>query len=539
LQSDVKKQTFLHGALILTISGIIVKFIGFIYKIPMTRIFGEETMGYYNSALSIYTTMYVLSTSGLPVTVSRMVSSAIALKKFRDTSRILKISLLVYSSISFLIAIFMLFFSKTIASWTGNDPAFEALIAVAPAIFFVSAVAGLRGFFQGHQDMMSTGISNILESFFNLVVGFSLALILLKAGFPLSTVAAGAAVGVSVSAAISLLYMFIIYLKNRNSTKLYLNQESFPATPYKQIASEFLKASLPILIGALTMNLTNTIDVFVLMNRLIVSGYTSEYANFVYGSYTSMAVLLYNMPATITAAICTSAIPALSRSYTLQQPERIKSAIDASFRMNALIAFPIAFGMSVMSGPILNILFSNRPEGVAIATPLLNILGLAVIPLSIATVSTSMLQAIKKPHIPVINIFIAGLIKFLMNYFLIANPNIRIFGAPFATFICYLIITILNLHQLKKNTGVFPSISSAFTKPLFSSVLCAAGAFLLYKAIGNFVPNLVSTVISVLFGMAIYLISLYFCKGITAKDIEILPFGKKIKKILEKIRIMR
>ena len=535
MSSSVKKQSFLKGALILTISGFLVKIIGFIYKIPLTNIVGEEAMGYYNSALTIYTTMYVLATAGLPVTVSRMIASATALKKYKDPAKILKIALLIYSSASFLIAIFMLIFSDTVAGWTGNLPASHAMAAVAPAVFFVSAVAALRGYFQGFQNMVPTSVSNILESFSNMIIGFSLALILLKSGYPLPIVAAGAVTGVSVSAAISLLYMLFKYFQNKKSIhREFLDREdSLSETGYKSLAGEFLKASVPILIGSLTMNLTNTIDVFVLINRLVDSGLAEKAANIIYGSYTSMAVLLYNMPATITIAICTSALPTLAKAYTLKQPDRIRSAINASFRMNALVAFPAAIGMAVMALPILSLLYPSRPNGVAIAAPLLSILGFAVIPLSIATVSTSMLQAIKKPHIPVINIFIAGVVKFLLNFFMIATPSIRIKGAPIATLVCYLLIATLNLWQLKRNTGMFPDIKMTIIKPLISALGCGITAYFSYKFFNNFIPHKLSTVVSIALGAVIYVILLFLVKGITLNDINLLPFGKKIKKVLE------
>lgn len=528
------RQTFVKGALILTVSNIIVKVISALYIVPLTNLIGEEGMGYLNSAYTIYTIMFIVATAGLPITVSRMIATSNALGRYHEPDKILKIALSVYLSISAVVTVSMFFGAKGIAHFLNNSSAEFSFMMIAPAIVLISGVSALKGYFQGFQNMVPTAITNMIEAIIKFVAGIGIAWYLLSKGYSLPIVAAGAIAGVTLGSLLCGFYIITIFVMRKRTLKLSQYLGATPSRPTNEILKEFIFTAAPILLGSLTLNITNAIDLVVIMKRLGASGLTEDVANKLYGSYTSMAVTFFNMPTLIILAISTTILPAMAAAFAVKNTKRIKSSVDYALKSTAILAMPLALGMSVMAQPVLSLLFGSRPYGVSVAAPLLNILGVAVIWLSIGTVSNSMMQAIGKPIIPVYNILIGGTIKFVSNFILIGIPSVRIMGAPISTNLCYFTIMFLNIFWIKKYTGVMPNIKDIFIKPFFAAAACAATAYGTYFYVGKIIGFKLSTLVGIALGGIIYLILLLLLKGLTKDEIYLLPLGKKLAKILEK-----
>lgn len=422
-----------------------------------------------------------------------------------------------------------------------NTKAAPALRAVAPAILLVSLVSAYKGYTQGHSNMTPTAIANLIEVLIKLFCGLGFAFYMQKQvadpkGEDLPLVVAAAVIGVTFGSFLALVYMFFKYrsIKKQNAALMPETALQCPATPYRKILRRFIHLAIPITIGSIVSNLANVIDLFLVMRRLCtLPGVTEEIANGLYGAYSSMASTIFNMPSSILLSIGISALPAISAAFTIRDERRLTSTVNSSLKMCTLLAFPCAVGMSVLAGPILELLYADR-EGTAIATPLLAILGPAFLFMSLAQLSTPILQAVGRADIPVRNIVIISVVKIVLNYILIAIPSIGIKGAAISNVVTYLILMILNFAALRKVTKVKTDIKSVYVKPLLASLGCGAAALLTYTLLNGMIRQSFATILAILAAVLVYAVLILFTKTLKEEDIKFLPNSKKILKILEK-----
>ncbi|MBQ6836908.1 MAG: polysaccharide biosynthesis protein, partial [Clostridia bacterium] len=475
-----KTQSFAIGALVLMIASIATKIIGAIFKIPLTNLIGADGMGVFGVAYTIYSTLFVISTAGLPIAISKMVAEANAVGNHKRIKSILKVSLLSFSVIGILASFIMVIFAEPLTNLVGNTLAYYAVLAIAPSLFFVSIVSIIRGFYQGLSDMVPTAVSQVLESAGKLGFGLLFAYILQSRGYSFEICAAGAILGVTLGTLMSAIYLFIIVGKK---FKEYKNIDA--DEPFVPLAKSIVKMAVPVTVGSAVLSLTNLIDMFLVMNRLqSAAGFSEMMANKLYGAY-NMSVTLYNLPQTFVVAISVSIIPAIS-SF-IAQNNRIKTAetIGTAFKLASMIAFPAGIGFLILSKPILNLLYYSKPEDVVIAAPLLSYLGIAVMFIALVSLSNSVLQAIGKINVPVFTMLVGGIVKIAANYILVGQPDVNINGAPIGTMCCYGVIAILNLIVIKKNYKEV-SIVKMFSKTFVSAVVMGIFAYLMINPVSAY-----------------------------------------------------
>ena len=525
----------MHGAIILIAANIIVKIIGALFRIPMTNIIGGEGMGYFQTAYGMYNMLFVLSTAGLPVAVSKLVSENVAKGNYSDVKKIFNISLVSFMIIG-LIGTFVMFAgAQSFAQLANNDKAVYCVIAIAPAIFFVAIVCTFRGYFQGLSNMVPTAVSQIIEALSKLFIGFIAALLLLKLGESLEIASSGAILGTTIGSVLAAIVLIVFYKRSKQIK--FINEKaknSKSSRSSMSIFKEIIKIAIPITIGASVLSLTNLVDLFLVMNRLGDAGFTQAQANSLYGTYTSMAVTLFNLPPSIVISLSISIIPAIAGAFALNNIKRLKNTIESALRIGVLFALPCAVGIAVLSKPILDLLFFSRPSDVAIAAPLLTSLGGGVFFVCMVSLTSSMLQAIGKVNIPVITMLIGGCIKLATNYILVGNPSINIAGAPIGTTLCYGMITVLNTYFLIKTLNIVPNFLNVLIKPLVSSVAMGISAIVVYNFSIHIVGSKISTLVSVIIAMVIYILMLIVVKGFVKQDIELMPRGKKLAAFMEK-----
>ena len=214
-----KKQNFIHGAAILTVGVIIMKLLGFIYKIPLGNILGDEGYSMFTSAYSIYFIFFTLATAGLPVALSRLIAEADANGRAKQEEKTFRVALATFAVIGVIFALVLFLFPEWLAAkYLENPDAALSIKAMAPSILLVCLVSAYRGYCQGNGNMIPTTVDEVLEVLFKVISGLILASCLLKAGFGKPVGSAGAILGVSIGSVISLLYM-IIY-KRRHYSEL-------------------------------------------------------------------------------------------------------------------------------------------------------------------------------------------------------------------------------------------------------------------------------------------------------------------------------
>lgn len=539
-----RKQSFVHGAVLLMASNIVVKLLGAVFKIPLRNLVGVDAMAYFNSAYSFYVLFYMISTAGLPVAISRMVAAANARGNAGEVKRIYKVSMAMFVAIGAVGTAIMVLFSKKFAASTGiGDDLYLSIIAIAPTLFFICITSSYRGYFQGLQNMIPTSISQVIEAVGKLVIGLIAGYIAIKAGCSNAEVAAYVILGVTVGVVANTLYLGIAKAVPVNN-QLNVNPDMTPRTR-GQISAELIKIAIPITVSSSIMSLTNVIDTLVVVNRLVDIGISTELARAYYGSYTSSAVTLFNMPPTLIYPFAISAIPALSASFANKDFAKSKATAESTFRIASLIALPCAFGMSALSTPIINLLFRDEDIGFAadgsvitsngVSGPMLSILAIAIFFIGMISVTNSILQAYGKEMTTIVSTCAGIAVKFITSYILIGMPQVGVYGISLSTMLCYLTIMCFNVFFMVRFTGIVPGIRKIFLKPFVAAVICAAGAigshFLLEKTP---LAGKLSTVVSILIAVVIYAVVILFIKGLDREDVAMLPGGDKISALLIK-----
>jgi len=442
---DIRKQTFLHGAIILMVANIIVKIIGSIFRIPIYHLIGGEGWSYYQTALSLYVYFFGISTAGLPVAISKMISVANMEQNYEEEKRIFRLSLLVFVTIGIIGTGSMIAVSRFFVETAMIPEAHYSVLLLIPTLFFVCLTASFRGYFHGKQNMIPTAMSEVIESLGKLLIGIAAALYALSRGYELYIVAAFAVSGITVGVIAGFIFLTVTkFISDRRENKIrkleatQKQKAKFKAArrSNRAILREIIMIALPITLSASLIRLSGVIDTLIMPRRLIDAGYTSEAARTAFGDYSVQAMSIFNFPNVLIIPFSVSIIPVLSQHFANKNKAAIKSTVESTFRVISIISMPCAFGIAVMSMPILNLIFTNR-EAVLATAPLLSVLALAVVFVSISAVTNSMLQAQGQERKTVISTGCGILVKLVSSYILVGIPEIGRFGIPIGTFLCY------------------------------------------------------------------------------------------------------
>ncbi len=518
-----KSGNFLSGVISLSLSAVIVKIIGLVYKIPMLRLLGSEGMGYFNSAYEIYALLCTISTAGLPVAMSVMISRCEG--REGAVERIFKISMRLFLTLGIIGTALMLAVSYPFACFLGNDKSFYSILAISPTLFFICAVSAYRGYFQGMSRMMPTAISQMIEAAGKLILGILFASVALYAGLETEAVAACAVLGLLLGSAISAFYLLILKRRNSNGISIVrLERES-------GIIKELLRTAIPVTLSAAVISLTKMIDMTMLLRRLQSIGYSSEEAFSVYGSYTTLAVPLFALAPALVSSVAVPLIPRLSRAIAERNLDAQTETVNDGIRLTCMIAMPIGAGLSLFSKEILELIFKGQTEAIEMSAPLLSILGFSVTLSCLITVGNSVLQAYGHPSIPVISMTVGTLCKTALAFILIGNRGINAAGAPISTFFCDLVINIVNFSYICKYAPGEIKVGKTLVRPFVASTAAVAVAKLLYGiAETKYGEGSVLTLAAIAVAALIYALLCIILGVIDKNDFEKLPFASRARK---------
>ena len=529
--SKPKKQGFLQGAAILTLGTILVKLIGALYKIPMNRIIGTEGFGHFNVAYSIFSVLLTVSTAGLPIAVSRMISQANTLGNRRQVQKIFHTSLRIFLVIGALCSAVMLIFAPQLANWMEDPDAIYAIAVLAPAVLFLCIISSFRGYFQGQQYMTPTAVSQVIEAVVKLVLGLGAVYIVLGLGFGTPEAAGGAIFGVTAGSVLAAVYLLFQY--RRKHVRLTAADRNSPVLSTRDTAKQLLKLAVPITIGSTGLQIFNALDTKIILGRLQDAiGLTSKAASSLFGTY-SAAQTFYMLPPALITPLAISIIPTVTAALTLNNYREARRTEESAVRMTALIALPCAAGLAVLASPIQKVAYNYDAETLQVAGPLLAILGVAVVFNCMVSVTNAILQAHGKVTIPIYTTLVGGLVNIITDYVLIGMDSIGIYGAAIATIAYCAVIMFLNIAAMHKSMELPPRILLQFVKPIVATAVMAAGAYFSYEAVQRVIPSAtVSVLASILVACVIYGVLVYAMKIITWYDCQLLPKGDLIARIL-------
>ena len=528
-----KKQSFLGGAAVLAFGIVAVKIIGAVFKIPLRNILGEGGSADFSNAYNIYATMLTISTAGLPVALSKLVSEAYARGRTRQAQRTFRLSLIVFLVLGLLSFALMWWGNDYLAGLLNNPRAAYGIRTLAPAVVCVGCLSAFRGYAQGRQYMTPTAVSQILEALCKLVFGLALSMWLLKIGRPDYIAAAGAIGGVTIGTILSLVYMALNYVRHRPAL-----QSGERCAASRTIARRLLALAIPITIASSMVSIITLIDTSLVQGQLQNAlGYTLDETRALYGNY-SACMDLYNLPSSLMVALTASVIPAVSASITQHNERQTARIVRSSFRVTALLAFPMGLGLWSLSGPIFR-LFYPRYDG-ELGGQLLSVLGIASIFVCLMLITNSILQSYGRVNIPIVTMLIGGVVKIVLNYNLTAVPDINIHGAPIGTLVCFSLTAILNLIAVSRVASFRLNYPGYFLRPLLASLVMALSArgvyalcahFLLTEESGRMMMLLcVGAAIAV--AVVVYAVLVLALRIVTRDDLALLPKGEKLARIL-------
>ncbi len=532
-------KLFFSGVLILTISNLIVKAIGLMFKIPMNHIVGDEGMGYYNEAYTIYTFLYMVSTAGLPTAISIMVADSRAAGKIRQVKRIFRVSLALFFVIGIVGMLVMLLGAGPLSTMIGAENTKYCIMAIAPTLFFICISSALRGYFQGYQSMFPTAVSQLIEAVCKLGVGITLALYAIRMDLPIYIAAAYAAVGLTIGAGLGMMFLTFakLFFKEQQYDAEYVAVSGVDETmlPGRTLLKKLVIIALPITISASVMSLTNLIDAAIVQQLLQSTGLTQVAATSLYGNYTSLAVPMFNLPPVLIYPISYSIVPLLSAARKKGDHQRCRLVMESSMRVAMLIGIPCGLGLAALSRPILDLFY--KANSVELAAPLLTLLAPSTAFICILSVTNAILQANGHERKPLISMLTGACVKIVTNYFLIQVIGMK--GTPISTFLCYLTVTVMNLYFVYKYVGVMPKLSGLFGKPLVASIACAATAFFSWELIAGFISGKLATIAAICLAGLVYLVLIFLLRGVSGEDVKLLPKGEKIYGLLNKLKLVR
>lgn len=581
-----KSQTLLNGALVLSLATVIIKVIGVIYKIPLSNMIGTVGRGLFDSAYSLYVPVYTVAMAGLPVAISNMVSKAMALGRYRDVKVIHKVAKRLFLIVGIIGTLAMFILTYPYALSAKNMDIIPAVLVITPSIFFCCVMSSYRGYYNGLSNMTPTAISQVLEAGGKLIFGLVCAKWAISYGLSrfeqgltvfgqtatteseaLSAIypyaAAGATAGVTLGTVVGVIYLLIMHkVSGDRITKTELASAPKPEKS-GVIAKKMFQFAIPVALSSLVFSITNLIDAITVQNRLetvvlnnmdlirnmyseqLVGVLDADVKNFLYGAY-SLSLDFRNLIPSITMTLGISAIPALSAAWAVKNKKAIKVSIESVMRVTMLVAMPCGIGMGVLAQPILAAFYGSgaSASGVSIAAPVLMVYGFTIFLIALSQPMTNMLQALDKTKIPLVSMTVGAVVKFVSNLIFVSIPSLNVNGAVIGTVSCYAVITIINLIAIIKTTRIRINFISVFLKPIICGVLCGIGAYTSFGLSNRFIPdfslaghnvkNILCLGIAIGFGGLIYVISTLFVKGLSKDDVNMLPKGEKIAKILAK-----
>lgn len=555
------------GSAVLIVSVILTKIIGALFKIPIANILGGTGMGYFSSAYAIFLPVYAISVTGLPTAVSRLVAENVAYKRYANVRRIKHVAMVSFSVIGIICSVLILVCATPFAKYVvNNHKALPAIIAMAPCIYFGAVMAVYRGYYEGLRNMTPTAVSQVIEALGRLVCGLGFSYGMIKyidysfkgdgkvLGFTFTSlsqahtqmipyVAAASILGVTVSSLIGCIYLALKYKISGDGFTEQMLKSNQHTERNKVLLKKLVMIVIPISLGSVVTNLTSLIDLGTIMRslsntisnnkELIFNQYKYVFehgenydtlANFIYGSYTGLALTLFNLVPSLTNMFGKGIIPGLAEAWTLKDRKKITKSVNAVLMVTGLIAIPSGFGISALAEPVLRFLFSSREGEILTSVQPMFYLGIGVIFLSLTLPAFAMLQAIGRCDIPV-KVMLAGVgVKLVGNVVLMKIPSLNISGAAISTTVCYLLICTLSLIMLKKLTKVTYDVKMLFLKPMYAGILCAVCARLVNDYLYKYMNTKLSLIIAIISGGLVYMFSLYLMDVLDKKSLNTLFF---------------
>lgn len=533
---------FVKGAAILGVAGLVSKLLGAVYRIPYQNIAGDIGLYVYMQVYPLYTTLLILATAGFPIAISKIVSERVAVGDAIGARRAFRVASLALIVLGLFFFLLLYAGAPLVAAFMGDGHLTTPLRAVAWSLPLVPMAAILRGYFQGHQNMMPTGVSQVVEQLIRVIF------ILLTAFWAMSqyqdaylagTGAVFAAFPGGVAAVLVLLWY---WRKDKQGRQLVAEQgqsQGVAAWTNRQILRSLLFYALPICMGALVLPLIPLVDSITVVNMLQWSGMPEDLAKLAKGAFDRGQPLI-QFGTFFATSLSLALVPAISEAVAQRQHQMIASRSEVAIRLTFLLGLPASFGLALLAEPI-NVMLYGDTNG----TEALAVQSFTIVFATLSISSAGILQGLGRVMRPARNLFIGVVVKLILNLVLV--PIWGITGGAMSTVLAYLVAMGLNVLAVKKYTGAAIGIRQTVLKPLISVLIMSvvvivvewgASSLLGSAAVPQRLFHTVVGLLAVGCGALVYLLALLRTGGLTRTDIQFLPKGKRIASLLSKLHLL-
>lgn len=532
-----KKEGFMQGVITLMFSQVLIKILGLVYTLYLTNRdgFGDKGNGICASGYQIYALLLTISSIGVPSAISKLVSERVAVGDNKGAHRIFKIAFATFAVIGLVGSLLLFFGANVIANqWLQIPDAEMTLVALSPAIFFVTVASVMRGYFNGRQKISVGAKSQTLEQVFKTL----LTIIIVEVVAILSNVstewmAAGANLATTLATFLGFSYLFLYYRSERKEVATEIkNTVNYKYERVSTIIKRILLVSIPITLTAIMSSINKNVDSFTVVRNLRVF-MPEDQATALYGILGGKVDTLTSLPLAINVAFATALVPAISAAKAKGDNKTITEKTSFSLLVSMLIGLPCTVGMFIFAQPILNLLFPNANDGALI----LQISALTIIFTILDQTINGALQGFGKLMIPTISLATGVFVKFIFNITLIKIPSIGVYGAAWGSVACHLVAFTIAFTLLRKNIKLNLTFSKFVVKPIIATVIMGICSYFTYLVLKGIIIERLATIVAILVAVIIYVLSVVILKIFTKEELKMMPAGDKIVKILEKIKI--
>lgn len=475
------KDSLVKGTLILTVAALIARFLGVFQRIPLVHLLHEEGMGSYSIAFNLYSILLVVATAGIPSALSKMVSEKYAIGRPAEAQRIYRaaiwFAIVAGVVMTALLYVFAPIYAEHISK--GGPDATLATRAIAPAMLFFPLIAIMRGYFQGRQNMMPNGISQVVEQIFRLVTSIGLAFILLN--ISLGWGVAGASFGGVMGgiAALAVMLYYALKLKRRDAQSNIAAEQiaagstqspqSHTPVRYREIYRSLLKLSIPIVIFSVTVTLVYAIDTSIIIPLLEGTIGRREALGLV-GIIGGRAQSLAGIPIILAIALSQSVVPIISAAYSRKDMKQVGHHTTRVLQLSILSGLPAVLVIAIAARPLDFFMFGHEDTafGMSHGPHMISLLTLGAMFQIVMQTSGAVLMGMGRMK-PLMMHVVVGIAVKLAGSFLLAQW-FGIYGIIGSTGLCFIVMSWLNLRSLRKEVE-FTILGRRFIGLLFSIVV--------------------------------------------------------------------
>lgn len=542
-----KKGAVIKQASFLMLAGLICRVIGLLYRSPLSEIIGETGAGYYTFANEWYSILLLISAYSIPSAVSKVMAERLALKRYKDAQRVFYAAVLYAVVVAGITAVLCYFLAPVLLK---NTPgAVLALRVLAPTILLSALLGVMRGYFQAHNTMMPTSISQIGEQIVHAVVSIAAAYYFVKSAATDAQIselgAAGGTLGTGAGVVFALLFMLLVYTLNKKIINKNLSRDKYGNTEsFWDVIKVILLMVTPVIFSTCVYNVSGVIDQTIYTNMSITQGLTAEAASEAYGHYGYYAKPIINIPVALGSATATAIIPAVAAHYALGEKKEAVARIDECIKFTMFIAIPAAVGLAVLSCPVIHMLYPSADY--TTAGIMLSISAASVVFYCLSSVTNGVLQGLGKPKLPVYHAAIALVINVAV-LFLFMWMGMGVMAVIFATVIYSVAVCVLNAMSIRDILKYRTEVKKSFLYPLGAAAVMGGVVAVIYwlptvlfkEVFSRYIPSAVLALGAVIIGVLVYLITYLSVSKMSDDEIRKLPMGTKILKVVRYLPIRR